>query len=347
MVATTGAGMQDGRVAVVVLNWNGPGITADCLRSLIDAKVAPSDIILVDNGSTDDSVARFRDEFPGVTLLALPRNTGYTGGNNAGIAHVLEKRGHEFVLILNNDTLVPDGLVPRLVAQMDAHPEAGIVQPRVVSFDRTTVDNAGFECDRNGATWPRGRDLDPAATYDATSFFYASGACMLVRASVLRHVGGFDERYFMYNEDVDFSWRVRLAGWQLRLVDTARCYHAESTTAGTTPTKIGVIWRNRFATLFKNYGPLRLATRVPLAVLGTGVFAAATAVRQRNFRFILLYLTAVGWNVRHLPSTLRERRRVQSLRRVQDRDLDAFWSPSVEWRMVRERFQRELRVKAP
>lgn len=328
------------RVAVLVLNWHGAGITLDCLRSLREAGVPADDILVVDNGSTDGSAARLAKEVPEVPLLALPTNLGYAGGNNAGFDRILAEGRHDFVLVLNNDTLVPRGLVERLVAELDAHPTVGIVQPRIVAFDGATIDNAGFEMDRNGATWPRGRGEDPASRFDAESFFYASGACMLVRADVVRALRGFDARYFMYNEDVDFSWRARLAGWGIRLVDEARCLHAESTTAGASPRKIGIIWRNRFATLVKDYGPLRLATRVPFAVLQTGLFALATAVRQRDASFVPLFLRAVGWNVRHLRSTWRERRRVQAGRRSTDRDLVRRMAPSVEWRMVRAALRR-------
>ena len=341
------AARRVGRTAVLVLNWRQPDVTADCVDSLLAGGVPPEDVLVVDNGSGDGSAERLAARFPHVPLLALAENTGYTGGNNAGFDRVLAQGRHEFVLVLNNDTIVPAGLVARLEMELDAHPRAGIAQPRIVALDGRTVDNAGFLMDRNGASWPRGRGVDPGASHDATSFFYASGACMLVRARVLRAAGGFDARYFMYNDDVDFSWRVRVAGWGIRLVDEARCLHAESLSAGVAPTKIGIIWRNRIATLLKNYGTLRLWTRVPFALLAMGLFAVATAINQRTWAFVPLYLKALAWNARHLGSTLRERRRVQATRGARDRDLQPFFSPSVEWGMTRARLGRLIRGGRP
>lgn len=329
-----------GRVAVLVLNWRQAAVTAACVDSLLKARVEPRDVLLIDNGSGDGSAQQLAERFPDVPLLALTTNGGYTGGNNRGFERVLAEARHEFVLVLNNDTLVPDGLIERLVQEMEEHPGAGIVQPRLVGFDGATIENAGFEMDRNGATWPRGRGEAPGSSFDATSFFYASGACMLVRTEVLRALRGFDERYFMYNDDVDFSWRARIAGWGIRLVDDARCLHAESLTAGTAPEKIAIIWRNRFATLLKCYGIARLLTRVPFAILATGLFALATAVNQRDARFVPLFLKAVGWNVARLGSTMRERSALRAIRKARDRDVMRLAAPSIEWRMVRARLRR-------
>lgn len=329
-----------GRTLVLVLNWRQPAVTVDCVRSLLDGGVTAHDVLLIDNGSGDGSAESLANAFPDVPLLALGENLGYAGGNNAGFDRALASGRHEFVLVLNNDTLVPPGLVARLEAALDEDSDVGIVQPRLVSLDGVTIENAGFLMDANGATWPRGRGEPPERAFDATSFFYASGACMLMRTSVLREIGGFDARYFMYNEDVDLSWRARVAGHGVRLLDDARCLHAESLTAGASPQKIGIIWRNRFATLIKNYGALRLWTRVPIAIMGTGVFAILTAINQRDFAFVPLYLRALSWNARNLRGTLRERRRVQRLRRTPDGAIARHFAPSVGWRMVRARFRR-------
>lgn len=330
-----------GRAAVLVVNWRGAKLTADCLASLDRAGVARRDVLVVDNGSGDGSAEAVAAAFPDVGMLRLPGNLGYAGGSNRGLERLLAE-GYEHVLLLNNDTLVPPGLVERLLSEMDADGRLAFVQPRLVAFDGRTVDNAGGQMDRQGATWMRGRGEDPSASHPRGGFFYVSCACGLVRAAALREVGLFDERHFMYNEDVDLSWRLRLAGWRLAVADDARCLHAESSTAGTSPRKMGVIWRNRFLTLLKNYGAARLAYRLPRALVASFLWACASAVTQREWRLPWLHLKAVAWNARHLRATLRERRRVQALRRVRDRDLEPLFVRSVEWRMVREGLRRRM-----
>ncbi|HEX2021509.1 MAG TPA: glycosyltransferase family 2 protein [Candidatus Thermoplasmatota archaeon] len=331
--------VRPGRVCVLVLNWRQAKMTEECVRSILAGGFPARDVAVVDNGSGDGSAEALAAALPEASHLALPENLGYAGGNNRAIERALA-RGYEHVLVLNNDTLVPPGTIERLLAEMDADPGLAAVQPRVVAFDGRTIENAGGECDRQGATWPRGRGEDPARSFPRDGFLYASGACVLLRAEALRTSGAFDGRYFMYHEDADLGWRLLVHGWRLALVDDARCLHAESTTAGASPRKIGIIWRNRFATLLKNYGAWRASYRVPRAVLGTLLVACGVAARQRDWRYPWLWLKAVAWNARHLRSTLRERRRVQRLRKVPDREIERFFCPSVEWRMLRSALRR-------
>jgi GT2 family glycosyltransferase len=310
--------MRTSRSCVLVLNWNGPGITRACLRSLAEAKVAAQDVLLVDNGSTDGSPEALAREFPDVRQLVLPRNAGYTGGNNAGFRLLLEEDRYRYALVLNNDATVAPGMLERLERALDDDARCGMAQPKVLWPDGT-VENAGYAMDRYGMTLPRGRGAPGDAAFPSEGWFYASGACVLVRLETLREVGGFDEAYFGYHEDVDLAWRMRLAGWRLAYCDDVVCRHDESTTAGRSPKKIGVIWRNRYRTLLKDYGAARAWLRLPAAVMLTTVVALGVSVKERDPAYVGMHARALAWNARRLPDTLRERRRVQATRRAPDR----------------------------
>lgn len=330
-----------GRTLVVILNWNRLQLTTDCVRSFVASGVPEADLLVVDNGSTDGSVPALRDAFPHARVLALPKNLGFTGGMNAGIDVALRDGETDFVLLQNNDTLATPGLVAALERALDAEPQAAAAQPKIVYFDRETVENVGFEMDKLGVTWPRGRGASVKTRFADEGYFYPSGACVLVRAAALREVGAFDDAYFAYNEDVDLAWRLRVAGWSMRYVDDAVCYHGESMTASRDETKIGVIWRNRFRTLLKNCSLGRALWTVPAAFALTAVVAAGVSVLQRRPVFLWLYLKAVGWNLARLPSTLRERARVQALRKARDRDVARHMAKgSIEVRMMRARRRR-------
>lgn len=321
-----------GRSCVLVLNWNGLATTRACLRALLEAKVDARDVLVVDNASTDGSPELLRKDFPDVRQLQLATNTGYAGGNNAGLRLLLEEAEYEFVLALNNDAMVTPGMLSRLERALDEDATVAVAQPKVL-WPGGTVENAGFTMDRFGVTHPRGRGAPGATRFTAKGWFYPSGACMLMRLAALRDVGLFDESYFCYHEDVDLSWRMRVAGWTFAYCDDVVCYHDESTTAGRSPKKIGLIWRNRWRTLLKD-GPLH---RVPAAMALTGALAVGISVKERDPSYVGMYARGLWWNASRLRETLQERKRVQARRRANEQDLEPYFRPSVEWAMLRRK----------
>ncbi len=290
--------MPENRVAIIVLNLNGFAITSDCIQSLLAAHVAASDIILVDNGSTDGSGKRLKEVYPEVALLTLSQNRGFTGGNNAGLEYVLE-RGYEFALLLNNDTFVaPHFLVP-LVHFMDAHPGAGMVQPLIYfNHDRSLVWNAGsFYNKVFGFPYTRGlnRRLQPG--YDAArEVDWVTGCAMLMRTDVLRKSGLFAPNMFLYCEDVELSFRIKKLGYGLFYEPRSEIYHIAGAT-GKQSGKEGNILpqihyfnqRNRIWVLKKYtpwfYWPTVFAAN-SLYVLGV-LFYFAARCRWQKFRAVL------------------------------------------------------------
>jgi GT2 family glycosyltransferase len=216
-------------VALVVLNWNGANDTLACLVSLETLTYPNFRVLLVDNGSTDDSIAQFRAysaPYP-LELLTTNHNLGYAGGNNVGTRRAIDT-GAEFVLILNNDTTVSPELLEQLVESAQRHPDAGVFSARLLYFDRpSTVWFDGAEWNRriNFLEWP-GQDLDiadlPCEDHETA---YACGAALFFRVRVVQQIGLLDELFFLVWEEVDWCYRAREAGWKILVVPSARVWH--------------------------------------------------------------------------------------------------------------------------
>lgn len=298
----------------MVPNWNGAHFLTQCLISL-RKQTYPAEVIVVDGGSTDGSVALLRERFPAVTLLALGQNPGFAGAVNRGIEHALHN-GADYVALLNNDAVVEQEWLARLVATAQSHPEAGIVTSKLMRDDRVHIDSTGDFYSSWGWAYPRGRDEVDRGQYDAIELqdvFCGSGGASLLRAKMLREVGLFDEDYFAYLEDQDLGFRAQLRGWRARYEPTAVAYHHMMGTSGTLEnfSRYQAV-RNCIYLYVKNVpGPLCFRY-LPKFLLGLFLMAL-NDVRRRRFRAIVgAYLDAI----RHLPRLLRKRRHIQRARTV-------------------------------
>ena len=210
--------MTPGEVTIVVLNWNGWRDTVDCLESLAAADLHGASILVVDNGSADDSVTHIRDRFPSQRILALPENQGYAGGNNAGIRAALEA-GAGGVLLLNNDTRVAADFLAPLLATMRDSPRAGAVTSQILRLDRPEVIDVAYlevHFDERNVVQLQGVNRLPSEGYDRRRRVYVVPGCsVLFRAEALREVGHLDEAYFAYHEDVDWCLRAAACGWEV------------------------------------------------------------------------------------------------------------------------------------
>ena len=255
----------EGRVAVVLINWNGAGDTLDTLASLDAAVAAAAEaglevvLLVVDNGSTDDSVKRIRGERPDVELLETGENLGFAGGNNAGIRHVLEDPEVAWVLLLNTDVDVDPGFLPPLVAAC-AEPDVGAAGPKIFYFDpadrlwaaggrlriRETVTEEWGRGELDGPRWNVPRDVT-----------YLTTCCLLIPRDALEDVGPLDPAYFINVDDADWCRRALDRGYRLRYVPESRLWHkvAASTDGSYTPFKTfhtgrsNALWIRRHATL--------------------------------------------------------------------------------------------------
>ncbi len=216
------------QVAVVVLNWNGGQDTLDCLASLRQMDYPCFDVLVVDNSSTDGSIAAIRQSFPEMSLIETGDNLGFTGGNNVGMRHTLD-RGADYVLLLNHDTEVAPDSLTCLVEAVEADPKVGIAGPLIYYYDRPEVIwSAGGVIDqhRGQARMVGLGELD-SGQHDSKpcEVDFVSGCALLVRRSVLEQVGLLDERFFAYYEEAEWCVRVRRAGYHIVHVPRAKVWH--------------------------------------------------------------------------------------------------------------------------
>jgi hypothetical protein len=253
------------RVVTVVLNWNGCDDTLACLTSLKLATRARDRIVVVDNGSSDGSVARIRAEHPDVSLIEAGTNLGYAGGNNLGIAHALALSA-EYVLILNNDTTCAPELIDRLVDAAARHPRAGMLCPRIFYMHepaRVWFDGARWATRALNFRFPGKNSLEAELTDAEHETDYACGAALFVRAEVIRAVGVFNSRYFLVWEEADWCYRAREEGWRSLVVPAAKIWHRIGVSFGSeaSPLRTYFSRRNRLVWLFR-HGSFRERLRV-------------------------------------------------------------------------------------
>lgn len=216
------------RVTVIVLNWNGGQETLDCLASLRRLDYPCFDVVVVDNCSTDGSTEPIRESFPEVWLIETGANLGFTGGNNVGIRHALD-RGADYVLLLNHDTEVASDFLTHLLHAVEADPRVGMAGPLIYYYDYPEIIwSAGGAIDpQRGQARMVGLDELDSGQYGSTSreVDFVSGCALLARRSVLEQVGLLNERFFAYYEEAEWCVRVRRAGYHILNVPRAKVWH--------------------------------------------------------------------------------------------------------------------------
>jgi GT2 family glycosyltransferase len=213
---------------VIILNWNGGADTLACLESLQKVTYPDTQVIVVDNGSEDDSPTRIRQDFPEVMFKEMGENLGYVGGNNVGM-RLAQENGAHYALLLNNDTEVSPDFLDQLVAALEADDEAGIAGPSIYYFsDPGILWSAGGEIDpRRGITRMRGMGLADRGQYGSRPrpVDFVTGCALLVRVSLLDTVGLLEERFFAYYEETEWCVRLRRHGYKCLHVPVSKIWH--------------------------------------------------------------------------------------------------------------------------
>jgi GT2 family glycosyltransferase len=305
-------------LTVVVPSLNGREMLGLVLSSLEGQTFRNFEIVVVDNGSDDGSVEYLHDEWPSVEVVALDRNHGFAAAVNRGI----ERTRSELVALVNNDMELDPGFLEELVAALRRHPSAGSATAKMLrSDDRTVIDGAGDVISWSGGAARRGQGQADGGRYDApSSIFGACAGAAVYRRDALDSVGPFDEDFFAYLEDADWSFRAQLRGYSCRYVPGARAYHVGGATSGRMgDLEVFLVPRNRIALVLKNFPLRRLIRHLPVLLLRQ-LREFALAVRDGRGRTLLRAWSAA---IRALPRTLAKRRAIQRSRRVSDRALRA------------------------
>lgn len=252
------------RLSVVILNWNGRRHLERYLPSVVAHTEGDAEVVVADNGSTDDSLQWLRLNYPDVRVIRLDRNYGFAGGYNRALREVES----EYVLLLNSDVEVTAGWWQPLVEVLDTESDVAAVAPKLLAdMERTKFEYAGAAggfIDYLGYPFCRGRILsnveeDRGQYDDRRDIFWASGAAMCCRREVFESLGGFDEDFFAHMEEIDLQWRMQLAGWRIVVEPKSVVYHLGGGTLPASSRKIFLNHRNNLAMLFKCASPMQRA----------------------------------------------------------------------------------------
>lgn len=320
-------------VSIVIVNWNGRLHLSDCLDSLAAQTFHDFEVVLVDNGSADDSVAFVTEHYPWVRLVPLRENTGFATGNNRGLEHC---RG-DYIVTLNNDTRAEPSWLETLVGVAEARPRAGMVASRICSFaDPDSLDSIGMGICADGMSRGRFRNKRWSALclQDVEEILMPSACAALYKRAMLEETGFFDDDFFAYAEDSDLGLRGRLAGWEAVLATKAVVFHKYSQTSGSlSPFKVYLVERNHYWVALKNF-PLNCLLALPfftavryfeqvrtvLAGSGTGgEFRSGGSPRK----LVAALVRGVCDSLRGMPKMLRKRRQVMKNKRLPAREFAA------------------------
>ena len=247
------------KIAIVILNWNGARLLQQFLPSVIEFSRGDStELIVADNGSTDESVSMLRDEFPEVKILDLKQNFGFARGYN----EALKQLDADYFVILNSDVEVTADWLNSPISLMEADPAIAAVQPKILSYHQKThfeyAGAAGGFIDRFGYPFCRGRIFNEVEAdngqYDKiTDIFWATGACMFVRAKMFKEAGGFDADFWAHMEEIDLCWRLKNRGYRIVYTPESTVYHVGGGTLSyDNPQKLFLNFRNNLWLLYKN-----------------------------------------------------------------------------------------------
>lgn len=262
------------KIAVVILNWNGKHILQQYLPSVVEHSSADAQIIIADNGSTDDSLAFLAEKHPQIPVIALDRNYGFAGGYNRALKQVEA----DYYILLNDDVEVTPNWIPPVIKMMDDTPGCAICQPKLKMYDQKDTfeyaGGAGGFIDKLGYPFCRGRifsdlEQDKGQYDDNCRIFWASGAAMFIKSDVWKEMNGFDEDFFAHMEEIDLCWRAHNAGYSVGYCANSTVYHkGGGTLPKSSPHKTYLNFRNNLYMLYKNSNPKKsstiLAIRIPL-----------------------------------------------------------------------------------
>jgi hypothetical protein len=313
-------------VTVILVTWNGEKFLRAHLPSLLGIDYPAFEVIVVDNGSTDGSVTFLRTTYPAVRVIVNPTNLGTAEGSNVAIPRA---RGR-YIFWVSNDMEFDRDILKHLVRRCEADEGIGICTVKMLRIKDgkpvQEIDSVGANADVFGFPDSRGINQTDRGQFDEfREVFFSFGGAMFIRKSVLEITGGFDPDYLTLADDIDLSWRVRLAGFKVKVEPKAFLYHRVSATLSKShnrPQKRCLSERNTLRTLLKNYSAGYLSFILPLYALilgGEMLFFALLGkweMSRAGWR-------ALFWNISHLGATLEMRRKAQKPRRVPDRAIVA------------------------
>lgn len=253
------------KTAVVILNWNGKHFLEKFLPALLNYSSGDdTDVIIADNASTDDSISFLKTHYPTLRLVILDKNYGFTGGYNRALAQIEAK----YYILINSDIEVTPNWTKPLIETLDSDEQIAACQPKIKSYhQRDFFEYAGASggfIDKFGYPFCRGRilnnlEMDKEQYDDIKEVFWATGACIAVKADLFHKAGGFDDDFFAHMEEIDLCWRLKNLGYKIMVNPQSEVFHVGGgTLPNNSPFKLYLNFRNNLFLLYKNLPPHKL-----------------------------------------------------------------------------------------
>jgi GT2 family glycosyltransferase len=324
--------MQSPSVSIVILNWNGRKWLEKFLHFVLASSYENKTIIVADNASTDDSVQFLRDQFPQIRVISLEINFGFAGGYNKALSQVQA----DYYVLLNSDVEVEAGWMEPVIELMEKDPSIGACQPKLLSYaDKKVFEYAGAAggwIDSLGYPFAQGRIFEfcekDEGQYDTPGpVFWASGAALFVRAGLYHELGGLDEYFFAHQEEIDFCWRLQLAGHRIFACPLSVVYHVGGgTLAKEDGRKVFYNFRNNLIMLVKNLPLEQVVWKIPFRVLLDAISAWKSLIQGRGIYFLAVGRAHIGF----ATWLIIKRGKRKSFRKKKGR-LDGWFRGSVVW----------------
>ncbi|MCL6267161.1 glycosyltransferase family 2 protein [Flagellimonas myxillae] len=287
-------------VSIITINYNESDVTLDLLKSTRDLTYSNVEIIVVDNASPNDNPDIIKEQYPEVTLIKSLENLGFAGGNNLGVK---QAKG-EYLLFINNDTIVPPDFIQPLVETLENDHNIGMVSPKIkFHWDPTLIQYAGYTpmnhwTIRNNSIGYHQKD---DGTYDVPGETQSiHGAAMMVPRSVVEKVGMMTEIYFLYYEEHDWAEMVKRGGYKIYYQPQSHILHKESVSTGKfSPLKTYYIARNRILFARRNFKPIQLFVSLLFQGLVSIPKNSLVFLAKREFEHLRAFWRAISWNLTH------------------------------------------------
>lgn len=328
-------------VSVIIINWNGGEVFATCLKSLKKINYQNWELIVVDNGSSDNSenLVKLYKPTLKIKIIKNKQNEGFAKANNQGY----KKSEGKYILLLNNDTKVTPDFLNILVEKMEMDNNLGVVQPKIYLMDKLGyLDNAGSFFTKIGFLHHWGFMMKDNPEFNKEKYiFSAKGACMLIRRKVIEEVGLFDNNFISYFEESDFCWRAWLIGYTVLFYPDAKIYHK----LGFTIKRLDVLnlnyhyYKNRICSLIKNLGKENLIPILFAHILISCGIIILFIIRLQP-KNSLIIIKAILWNLKNLKNNLNKRNKIQQKRKITDKTIFSQVSYPIKWKKYIDDFQR-------
>ena len=313
-------------VSIVIPHWNNVDVLSECLESISNTNFENFETIVVDNASTDNSVASVRSNYPNVKLIENDKNYGYAGGCNIGA----EAASGDFLIFLNNDTVQEKDWISNLIKTINSDDKIAAVQPKILNYyDRNVFDYAGGSgghMDIYCFPFARGRifsfqENDEGQYNNKEKCFWSSGTCFMVRRELFQKAGGFDESFFAHMEEIDMCWRLYAMGFEVWVEPDSVVYHKNALTLPMySHKKYYLNHRNSLLMLLGNYSIKNIfLIGIPRLILEK--IACLYSILMLDWRHFTAILRSLFWIIFHPNVIMKKRKSFSKIRTITDKKI--------------------------